>query len=158
MLSRFYRSYSISNWVYTSIILLMVTSQDSPNSKRIECNNTDLSFILTARNDGHAGNFLQRLRNTLDNLSRFPWSDYKKRVEIIVVSYNDPHDVPTLYSSLAFESNHWLDENAVIRFILVPSTYHETTENPLKIKMHQYRAKNIGMRRFKLSRISYIPS
>ena len=115
--------------------------------QELECKAFDLSFVITARNDRHGGDFLQRLRNTVDNLSRFAWRDHGIRTEILVISYNDPDGTDPLHVALGFQNGHWHDDNALIRFIFVPSLYHAMTENPLNLSMHQYRAKNIGMRR-----------
>lgn len=112
------------------------------------CSAVDISFIIAARNDGYGGDFLQRLRNTIDNLSRFAWRDHDVVAEVLIVSYNDGADGSTpLHRALRFQDGHWHDDNALVRFIIVPPSYHSTTENPLGISMHQYRAKNIGMRR-----------
>jgi len=60
----------------------------------------DLSIVLSARNDGHGdaaagvtagatGSFLSRLKNALDLLSKYSWSDAGVTVEIILVSWAD---------------------------------------------------------------------
>ena len=60
----------------------------------------DLSIVLSARNDGHGdaaagvtagvtGSFLSRVKNALDLLSKYSWSDAGVTVEIILVSWAD---------------------------------------------------------------------
>jgi hypothetical protein len=135
------------NIIVALAVLVLAAPSTTHEFERFPCNSFDLSFIITARNDKHGGDFLLRLRNTIDNLSRFAWSDHRIRTEVLVVSYNDPDGVAPLHEALGFQDGHWHDENALVRFVIVPPAYHSTTENPLNLSMHQYRAKNIGIRR-----------
>ena len=102
---------------------------------------------LSARNDNHGGNFERRLKNTIDNISRFPWQDFRARAEILIVSYNELEEVTPVHASLGFGEDHWHDLGAAIHFVIVPAAFHNATENPLGLTMQQYRAKNIGLRR-----------
>jgi len=99
-----------------------------------------ISFVVTARNDGYAGDFVERMQTSLDTLSRLV-DKYKLDIEYLVVKWNPPVGRPELSEVLKLPS--W------VRVVRVPNELH--TQQPMsnRIQLFEFVAKNTGIRRAK---------
>ena len=102
-----------------------------------------ISFVVGGRNDGHGGNFLNRMQifvNALvDQCVRHELS-----AELVIVEWNPPLDQKPLAEAL-----RWPDSSShcPIRVFQVPKALHDRFENSEKLPLHQFIAKNVGIRR-----------
>ena len=99
-----------------------------------------ISFVVTARNDSYAGDFVGRMQISLGTLSKLV-DKYKLDIEYIIVEWNPPAGRPELSEVLRLPS--WA------RVIKVPNELH--TQQPMsdRIQLFEFVAKNTGIRRAK---------
>jgi len=102
-----------------------------------------LSLVVTARNDDHGGNLLQRMQAFVSG-----WISQAKRYsiasELIIVEWNPPADRPRLADAL-----HWPQElgPCEVRLIEVPLELHRRFAHADALPLYQMIAKNVGIRR-----------
>lgn len=102
-----------------------------------------VTFLLTARNDGHAGNFLHRLKVCVDaNTALF--NKYGLPAEILIIEWN-----PVEGKERLIDAVEWPEDpgNVSIRIIEVPREIHERYPNSDEMPIYQFTAKNAGIRR-----------
>jgi hypothetical protein len=106
---------------------------------------TDLSFVMTARNDDHGEGFLRRMQVCVQSLLE-QLRLYRMNAELVIVEWNPPEDRPLLSRALRRPS----ETNPVsIRFLQVPHHLHRTFKHSDQLPLLQMRAKNVGIRRAK---------
>ena len=102
-----------------------------------------LSLVVTARNDDHGGNLLERMQAFVSG-----WISQAKRYsipsELIIVEWNPPADRPRLADAL-----HWPRElgPCEVRLIEVPRELHRRFAHADALPLYQMIAKNVGIRR-----------
>ena len=102
-----------------------------------------ISVVVTARNDDHGGNLLQRMQIFVGG-----WIAQSRRhnlpSELIIVEWNPPPDRPRLAEALT-----WHDDlgPCQVRFIEVPSELHNRYTHAGALPLYQMIAKNVGIRR-----------
>ncbi len=102
-----------------------------------------LSLVVTARNDDHGGNLLNRMQAFANG-----WIGQARRYripsEVIVVEWNPPPDRPSLAEAL-----HWPEDlgPCQFRFIEVPAELHRRFAHAAALPLYQMIAKNVGIRR-----------
>ena len=102
-----------------------------------------LSVVVTARNDDHAGDFLERMKIFIRGLA-YQSLRHKLPIELIVVEWNPPPDRPLLHEVLPKpEGNAFLR----IRYIIVPHAIHQQYRTHSFMGLYQMTAKNVGIRR-----------
>jgi hypothetical protein len=103
---------------------------------------TKIALVVTARNDDHGGNLLERMQTFVDG-----WRDLATEEglvsEIIFVEWNPPSDKPLLREALKWEKSDIVD----LKFITVSEKIHQQLPNSDKIPLFQMIAKNVGARR-----------
>lgn len=103
----------------------------------------ELSIVVTARNDDHGGNLLQRMQlfvnGLLEQARRFGLQS-----ELIIVEWNPPGDKPGLKNVLTWPSGL---EQCLVRIIEVPPEVHARYRYADKLPLYQMIAKNVGIRR-----------
>jgi hypothetical protein len=102
-----------------------------------------LSIVLAARNDNYGGDFLVRLRRSVDSII-YGAETWGIPVEIVIVEWNPPQNRPMLREALSFSSTF---KKLILRVITVPAEYHNRFG--VKIPLIEYVAKNVGIRRAK---------
>lgn len=101
-----------------------------------------ISIVFTARNDNYGGNLLERI-NALIRVLVDMTNKYKSPIELIIVEYNPPLGEKMLYEILRVKDNKYLK----VRFIIFPPKLHNLFPNSDRVKLFEYTAKNIGVRR-----------
>ncbi|WKZ27336.1 MAG: hypothetical protein QY311_01080 [Candidatus Paceibacterota bacterium] len=101
-----------------------------------------ISFIMAGRNDDYGGNFLNRMHTSLRTLLYLA-EKHAAPIEVVVIDYNPPIEVPTLREALGLSGNAW----CTLRFISIPAEFHARVSNGGKNPFPEYIAKNIGIRR-----------
>ncbi len=102
-----------------------------------------ISVVVTARNDDHGGNLLQRMQIFVSG-----WIAQSRRhnlpSELIIVEWNPPPERPRLAEALT-----WPDDlgPCQVRFIEVPSQLHNRYSHAKALPLYQMIAKNVGIRR-----------
>jgi hypothetical protein len=104
--------------------------------------NPKVSIIFTARNDDYGKNLINRINASLKVLT-FLTEKHKSNFELIIVEYNPVPKKPLLIESITIPSHKYLQ----IRAVIVPNTFHQQLGNHNKIPVHEYIAKNIGIKR-----------
>ena len=119
----------------------------------------DVSIIIPARNDGHAGgSFLKRLINCLHTISRLGWDGLDVSAEVIVVDWATSKGKISLREALGYgaacdtdqsdsKQCPYHDPGCVLRFMVIPESWSSGLLNPLGHGVMQYMAKNIAIRR-----------
>jgi len=102
----------------------------------------NISIVFTARNDNYGGDLLDRIKASVRVLI-YLTNKYKSRIELVIVDYNPPQERISLRSELVIKDNKYLK----VRFVTLPKTRHDMFKNSKKIKLFEYTAKNIGIRR-----------
>lgn len=101
----------------------------------------DLSVVVVSRNDGHGGDPLNRLQQSLNW-----WSDLasaaKVLVEFIVVDWNPPPQGLPLRFALGSSVNEYFAP----RYITVPDYSHDSVASGSPLKLFQMIGKNVGIR------------
>ncbi|OFY13949.1 MAG: hypothetical protein A2X02_09000 [Bacteroidetes bacterium GWF2_29_10] len=96
-----------------------------------------ISVVVTGRNDNYGGEFAKRLQTTLDwNLSKLP------NPELIYVEWNRIKDVA---SDCEWISQRYKNSKCYV----IGEDIHESIATNPKIKMLEYHAKNVGIRKAK---------
>ena len=102
-----------------------------------------LSLVVTARNDDHGGNLLQRMQIFVSG-----WLAQARRhripSELIIVEWNPPGDRPRLREALEWPADFGPCE---VRFIEVPAALHRRYAHAEALPLYQMIAKNVGIRR-----------
>jgi len=102
-----------------------------------------ISFVVAARNDSHGGNFLDRMQIFVDALVD-QCTRHELSAELIIVEWNPPQDQKPLAEALNWPRT---SSHCSIRIIRVPKALHDRYENSNKLPLHQFIAKNVGIRR-----------
>lgn len=102
-----------------------------------------LSIVVTARNDNHGGDMLQRMQAFVDSLV-CQCRRFNLDAELVVVEWNPPGDKKRIHDEIVWPSSM---EPLSVRFIEVPSDVHDALENAEKFPLFQMIAKNVGIRR-----------
>jgi len=105
--------------------------------------NPYISFVIAARNDEYAGNFLQRMQvfaNVLLSLSE----KHNLDAELVVVEWNPPEDRPRLEEAINWPKSL---KPRTVRIIEVSNEIHRGLPNSHRLPMFEYIAKNVGIRR-----------
>lgn len=89
-----------------------------------------LSIVLAGRNDGHCGDFIERMNYSLATLP--------SSAEIIMVEWNPPPETPRLAGQI---------HRRAVRVITVPQDFHSQMHGNEVLPFFEYRAKNAGIRR-----------
>ena len=104
-----------------------------------------LSIVVTARNDNHGGNLLQRFELFLKSLQRQS-QHFSLPMELVVVEWNPPCGALRLREVLPrMGKNPYLD----IRYIEVPNYIHKKYQYADILPLFQMIGKNVGIRRCK---------
>ena len=102
-----------------------------------------LSLVVTARNDDHGGNLLDRMQAFVSG-----WISQARRYsipsELIIVEWNPPPDRPPLSHALEWPSDLGPCQ---VRLIEVPSELHRRFAHADALPLYQMIAKNAGIRR-----------
>ncbi len=102
-----------------------------------------LSFVVTARNDNHGGDFLRRIQLFIANLFQQA-RQFGLSMELIIVEWNPVPDAPSLADSIAWPR---LADHCQVRLIQVSPQLHAQFAHADKIQLFQMIAKNVGVRR-----------
>ena len=121
----------------------------------------DLSIIFGTRNDDYGGTLLDRILITLKQILAFPWyNDYGLNIQVIITQYNYIPTNPFIYEEPLFidlinqVNNISYISHINIKFINVPfkdsyPVIKKDITDDLYCPMHEFIAKNIGLRRSK---------
>ena len=101
-----------------------------------------VSFILSARNDGHEGNFMLRLQTSLDQLAAAGRMYPSLSAELVLVEWAPPPHRPSLRRAL-----RWPRGLPRVRIVKVPPAIHDALPQAAQDGFPQFFAKNVGMRR-----------
>lgn len=105
--------------------------------------NIYLTIVVASRNDDHGGNLLARTRlffsTLLEQIDR-----YRLSSEIILVEWNPPPDRRLLSEVLDLPRTL---RSCDVRIITVPHEIHMKFDNAQVLQLHQYIAKNVGLKR-----------
>ena len=93
--------------------------------------NPFISFVVAARNDNYGGDFLRRIQVFLNVLLAL-CENHGLDMELIIVEWNPPPNVPKLAKVLAWPKNLKFQE---VRFIEVPNEIHRKLPNSEKIPL-----------------------
>jgi len=104
-----------------------------------------ISFVIAARNDDYEGNFLHRIQIFVNVLVGL-WKKHNLCAELIIVEYNPPEKKQSLQKAIAWPETL---STGNMRIIQVPGRMHKCLPNADNIPLHEYVAKNIGIRRAK---------
>lgn len=102
-----------------------------------------LSVVATARNDGHGGDLLGRMRLFMRGLLEQA-ERWRLPMELIIVEWNPPADRPRLGEALAVPAGGAFGR---VRFIEVPHALHRRFDHSDQLPLFQMIAKNVGIRR-----------
>jgi hypothetical protein len=102
-----------------------------------------LSVVVTARNDDHGANLLQRMQAFVNGLLA-QCRRHELPAELIIVEWNPLEDRPRLVEVL-----HWPAEREFcdVRIIEVPNELHRRFRHWQALPLYQMIAKNVGIRR-----------
>jgi hypothetical protein len=102
-----------------------------------------LSLVVTARNDDHGGDLLQRMQAFTDG-----WLEQSNRFrlesELIIVEWNPVADRPPLADALRWPAGN---QFCTVRVITVPAEVHGRYRYADVLALYQMIAKNVGIRR-----------
>ncbi|MHC4662641.1 MAG: hypothetical protein ACYS8W_13245 [Planctomycetota bacterium] len=104
-----------------------------------------LSIVVTARNDDHGGNLLERMQLFVTALIE-QCKKYNLDAELIIVEWNPPSDKPRLKDALEWQGDF---SPCAVRIIEVPESIHSRFKYSDKLPLFQMIAKNVGTRRAK---------
>ena len=99
-----------------------------------------LSIVIAARNDGYGGDFLGRLRISLQVIAELT-KTYGVETEVVIVEWNPPSDRPRLSEATV------IPDGLRLRIVTVPAELHSSVDGAELMPMFEYRAKNVGIRR-----------
>lgn len=97
---------------------------------------------MPGRNDGHGGDFLQRLRIAIDTLDELAGRT-DTATEVVLVEWNPPSDRPSLAEVLDPPASGQCE----IRVLTVSESLHERFPNSDRTPLFQEIGKNVGVRR-----------
>jgi hypothetical protein len=100
------------------------------------------SVVMPGRNDGHGGDFLRRLRISLDTIDKLAGKT-DTTTEVVLVEWNPPTD----RSDLAEVLEPPTCEQCEVRVVTVSENHHERFPNSERTPLFQEIAKNVGVRR-----------
>ncbi len=104
-----------------------------------------LSFVVTARNDNHGGDFLKRMQIFVHGLLEQA-RRHRVHCELIIVEWNPPAGKPLLAEALSWSP---LSPYCSVRIIEVPPHIHNEFDFSEGLALYQMIAKNVGIRRAK---------
>lgn len=104
---------------------------------------TNISFVVSARNDLHGGNFLSRFR-TFARALALQADRFRLRSELVVVEWNPPAERPRLKDAFEWPSD---STGLSIRIIEVSPSLHKRYLHSGQLPLYQMIAKNVGIRR-----------
>ncbi|MGB9182149.1 MAG: hypothetical protein WCB68_23170 [Pyrinomonadaceae bacterium] len=93
-----------------------------------------IAAVIVGRNDDYMSDFMQRLRLTI------AWNAHHLASEVIFVEWNPPPERELLSPALALEF-------PTLRAYVVPPEIHDAICENRNIKLLEYHAKNVGLRR-----------
>ncbi|PWT80895.1 MAG: hypothetical protein C5B44_04670 [Acidobacteria bacterium] len=104
---------------------------------------SDVSIVVTSRNDNHGGNLLSRMQLFVNGLLE-QCRRHQLRAELVLVEWNPPPDRPRLSEALS-----WPKEKGpcTVRIIEVPPEIHRRFKHSERLPLFQMIAKNVGIRR-----------
>jgi hypothetical protein len=102
-----------------------------------------LSVVVTARNDDHGGNPLQRMQMFIDSLLE-QCDRHRLPSELVIVEWNPPDDRPRLGDALRWPRTAGY---CTVRIIEVPNDLHARLAHAESLPLFQMIAKNVGIRR-----------
>ncbi len=102
-----------------------------------------LSVVVTARNDDHGGNLLQRMQSFVNALLG-QCRRHQLPAELVMVEWNPPPDRPRLAEALRWPGG---EDFCGVRIIEVPHSLHRRFAHWHALPLYQMIAKNIGIRR-----------
>ena len=102
-----------------------------------------LSVVVTARNDEHGGNLLQRMQTFVSSLLA-QCRRHDLNAELLIVEWNPPGDRPPLAQALRWPNRQ---TSAAVRIIEVPPQIHRRFVHSQELPLYQMIAKNVGIRR-----------
>ena len=102
-----------------------------------------LSVVVCSRNDDHGGNFLARFEVFAHHLTA-QCERHGLQAELVVVEWNPQKDREPLGEAIQWPSP---TPSCPIRIIQVPEEQHRRFDNSDKLPLHQFIAKNVGIRR-----------
>ena len=101
-----------------------------------------LSVVVTARNDDHGGNLLQRMQTFVNGLLA-QCHRHGLAAELLIVEWNPPADRARLEEAL-----RWPEPGCCeVRIIEVPPEIHRRFVHWRELPLYQMIAKNVGIRR-----------
>ena len=102
-----------------------------------------LSIVAAARNDGHGGNLLERIRLFVDGLTVL-CERHALAAELVLVEWNPPADRAPLAEAVG-----WVKGPCAcgVRIITVPPEVHRRFAHSEALPLFQMIAKNVGIRR-----------
>jgi len=101
----------------------------------------EFSFIIVSRNDNYGGNMIDRLANCITYITNHNAYN-ESNSEIILVEWNTISEQPSLQTQLNITKT-----KIPMVFIQVSNEIHQSLDNPFKLSILEYRAKNAGARR-----------
>ena len=102
-----------------------------------------LSIVAASRNDDHGGNLLIRMQAFITGLAA-QCERHEINAGLVLVEWNPPRDRPSLDQALDWST---FSDRLAVRIITVPPVLHDALKGPEKIPLHQFIAKNVGIRR-----------
>ncbi|HVI85805.1 MAG TPA: hypothetical protein VNA86_10840, partial [bacterium] len=102
-----------------------------------------LSVVVTARNDNHGGDMLQRMQIFVGGLLE-QCHRHGLPAELIIVEWNPPPDRPRLAGALSWPREHG---PCAVRIVEVPPHIHRRYRYSDRLPLFQMIAKNVGIRR-----------
>jgi hypothetical protein len=101
-----------------------------------------LSVVAGSRNDGHGQHLTERTQVFVDGLAHQA-ERYKRDVELILVEWNPPANLPRLAEVLQLPSTPHFQP----RVVTVPREVHREVDPTDRLPFYQMIAKNVGIRR-----------
>jgi hypothetical protein len=115
----------------------------APGAVAADVASPQVSVVVTARNDNHGGDMLQRMQIFVHGLLE-QCRRHGLRGELIIVEWNPPSDRPRLAEALSWPRE---DGPCTVRIIEVPPHAHRRYRYSDKLPLFQMIAKNVGIRR-----------
>jgi hypothetical protein len=103
-----------------------------------------VSIVLTGRNDGYGGDFVDRFFRTL----RFNHRELTARgisYELVFTEWAPPANMPLLIDTLSADVPELPPE--ICSWYVVPAEYHHALSLNPRLEYHEFLAKNVGIRR-----------
>ena len=117
---------------------------DTPSGAAGTHSDPYVSIVLTGRNDGYGGDFIQRFFRTLRfNLQQLQAHDVSH--ELVFVEWAPPRDRPLLVDRIFDEVPELRPEDC--SWLVVDPQYHDTLSLNPRLEYLEFPAKNVGIRR-----------